>query len=67
MKLISIKDDSPESAEKGKHVRQVERAVPGVPGLRVAEYPSGRRTYVFRYRNPATGRKTAITLGEVTP
>lgn len=43
--------------------RQVEHAVAGVPGLRVATYPSGRRTYIYRYRDPITGRKTAITLG----
>lgn len=43
--------------------RQIERAVPGVPGLRLAIYPSGRRTYIYRYRDPVTGRKTCHTLG----
>lgn len=56
----------PEGKGVKRHERQVERAVPGVPGLRVAVYPSGRRTYIYRYRNPVTKRKSAITLGEVT-
>jgi len=43
--------------------RQIERAVPGVPGLRLAIYPSGRRTYIYRFRDPVTGRKTCYTLG----
>lgn len=43
--------------------RQIELAVPGVPGLRLAIYPSGRRTYIYRYRDPVTGRKTCYTLG----
>lgn len=43
--------------------RQIERAVPGVPGLRLAIYPSGRRTYIYRFRDPITGRKTCHTLG----
>lgn len=43
--------------------RQIERAVPGVPGLRLAIYPSGRRTYIYRFRDPVTGRKTSQTLG----
>jgi hypothetical protein len=43
--------------------RQIEQAVPGVPGLRLAIYPSGRRTYIYRFRDPVTGRKTCHTLG----
>lgn len=43
--------------------RQSERAVPGIPGLRIATYPSGRRTYIYRFRDPVTGRKTCKTLG----
>lgn len=43
--------------------RQIEHAVPGVPGLRLAIYPSGRRTYIYRFRDPVTGRKTCHTLG----
>lgn len=43
--------------------RQLERAVPGIPGLRIATYPSGRRTYIYRFRDPVTGRKTCKTLG----
>lgn len=45
--------------------RQTEQAVAGVPGLRIAVYPSGRRTYVYRFRDPVTGRKTCKTLGLV--
>jgi hypothetical protein len=56
-----------DSSQKATHPRQIETPVAGVPGLRVAVYPSGRRTYVFRYRHPVTKRKTSITLGEVTP
>lgn len=66
MQLKSIYEDAPELAKSAKQLRQVEQSVPGVPGLRVAAYPSGRRTYVFRYRHPVTKRKTAITLGEVS-
>jgi len=43
--------------------RQIERPVPGIPGLRLAIYPSGRRTYIYRFRDPITGRKTSQTLG----
>lgn len=43
--------------------RQIERAVSGVPGLRLATYPSGRRAYIYRFRDPVTGRKTSRTLG----
>lgn len=53
---------SAEIAESASR-RQIERAVPGVPGLRLAIYPSGRRTYIYRYRDPVTGRKTCLTLG----
>lgn len=44
--------------------RQTEYPVAGVAGLRLAIYPSGRRTYILRYRDPVTGRKTSMTLGE---
>jgi len=53
---------SAEIAERASR-RQIERAVPGVPGLRLAIYPSGRRTYIYRFRDPVTGRKTCHTLG----
>ena len=43
--------------------RQIERPIPGVKGLYLATYPSGRQTYLFRYRDPRTGRKTSLTLG----
>ncbi|WP_348696463.1 hypothetical protein [Duganella fentianensis] len=48
---------------EGASRRQIERAVPGVPGLRLAIYPSGRRTYIYRFRDPISGRKTCHTLG----
>lgn len=67
MTLEIRKDALPKPSQTASRTRQIETPVPGVPGLRMAVYPSGRRTFVFRYRNPATGRKTAITLGEVTP
>lgn len=44
--------------------RQVETPVPGFPGLRLAIYPSGRETYILRYRDPVTGKKTSVTLRE---
>ena len=43
--------------------RQTERAIAGITGLFIATYPSGRRTYIFRYRDPLTGRKRSLTLG----
>jgi|GEM_PF-4218121 len=52
-------------AASAKGRRQIEQAVAGVPGLRIAVYPSGRRTYVYRFRDPVTGRKTCKTLGLV--
>ena len=52
-------------ATSAKGRRQIEQAVAGVPGLRIAVYPSGRRTYVYRFRDPVTGRKTCKTLGLV--
>lgn len=43
--------------------RQTERPIAGITGLFLATYPSGRRTYIFRYRDPLTGRKRSLTLG----
>jgi len=43
--------------------KQVERPVPAVKGLYVIEYASGRRSYVFRFRSPVTGKKTCIVVG----
>lgn len=57
--LDAASDKTSECASR----RQIERAVPGVPGLRLAIYPSGRRTYIYRFRDPITGRKTCHTLG----
>ena len=48
-----------------KPPRQIEVSVAGVPGLFIATYPSGLETYVYRFRNPVTGRKTSLTLGKV--
>ena len=36
--------------------------MPGVPGLRLAIYPSGRRAYIYRFRDPVTRLKTCLTL-----
>lgn len=44
--------------------KQIERPVRAVKGLFVIEYPSGRRTYLFRFRNPVTGKKTCMTVGD---
>jgi integrase len=44
--------------------KQIERPVTAVKGLFVVEYPSGRRTYLFRFRNPLTGRKNCIAVGD---
>ena len=66
MKPDITRNELADSPNKATHTRQIETPVPGVPGLRMAVYPSGRRTYVFRYRHPVTKRKTAITLGEVS-
>lgn len=55
----------PQTDQKpGKRPRQREEQIPGIPGLFLATYPSGRRTYIFRFRDSATGRKTSMTLGE---
>lgn len=43
--------------------RQKEIRVPGFRGVFIVKYPSGRRMYILRYRNPLTGKKTARTLG----
>lgn len=51
------------SPASSTHPRQTERPIPGVQGLFLATYPSGRRTYIFRYRDPNTGRKRSLTLG----
>lgn len=45
--------------------RQREVSVAGVPGLFIATYPSGRQTYIYRFRDPRTRRKTSLTLGPV--
>lgn len=43
--------------------RQKEIKVSGIPDLYIAEYPSGRRTFIMRYRDPITKKKTSKTLG----
>lgn len=63
MSIKSFSEAVPLPAAGTRSRRQVERAVADVPGLRMATYPSGRRTYIYRYRDPITGRKSAITLG----
>lgn len=45
------------------HPRQKEFPIPGLPGLYLAVYQSGRKTYVVRYRDPVTGKRTCKTLG----
>lgn len=49
----------------GLKPRQIEVSVAGVPGLFIATYPSGRQTYIYRFRDPRTRRKTSLTLGKV--
>lgn len=43
-----------------------ENSIPGVPRLRVRPSCHGYGTYIWRGRNPVTGKKTAITLGKTT-
>ena len=54
---------SPEVTALAQRPKQVERPVPAIKGLFVVEYPSGRRSYVFRFRNPVTGKKTCMVVG----
>lgn len=51
-----------ESIPKMENRRQIERAVPGFPGLREAIYPSGRKAYILRFRDPVSGERTSKTL-----
>lgn len=46
-----------------KYPRQQEYPIPGLPGLFLAVYESGRKTYIVRYRDPITGKRTCRTLG----
>lgn len=56
---------SPAADRPIRRRRQSEVRDPAMPGLFVATYPSGRKTYILRFRNPVTGRKTSKTLGVV--
>lgn len=60
---VSIADSSTSGTVKTAAPKQVERAVPAVKGLYVVEYASGRRSYVFRFRSPATGKMSCIVVG----
>jgi len=55
----------PDEGTPARPRRQVERRVAGVIGLFVASYPSGLQTFIFRFRDPRTGRKRCLTLGQV--
>ncbi len=50
------------TGQKSGNRRQIERAVPGFPGLREAIYPSGRKAYIFRFVDPVTRKRTSKTL-----
>lgn len=54
---------APSPLPRSRVQRQTERSIAGITGLFLATYPSGRRTYIFRYRDPLTGRKRSLTLG----
>lgn len=45
--------------------KQREESVPGMPGVRKVTYrETGKQTYVIRYRDPVTGRRTCKTVGD---
>ncbi len=41
----------------------VEKPVPDFPGLYLLTQPTGSQTYAYRYRRPADGKPTKLTLG----
>lgn len=54
---------------KAKAPKQTEKRVPGLPGVVEITYREGKRkgkqVWFLRYRDPLTGKRTAIKLGEV--
>lgn len=53
---------------KAKRVKQTEKRVPDLPGVVEIAYPDGKRKgkqiWYLRYRDPLTGKRTSIRLGE---
>lgn len=49
---------------KATRHRQDEAAVEGAPGLRKVTYRSGRETWIYRYTDSLTHKRTSITIGD---
>ncbi|MES2879537.1 MAG: integrase arm-type DNA-binding domain-containing protein [Pseudomonadota bacterium] len=63
--LIALAGSS-EPAPQGprKSPKQIERPVPGVPGMSEIVYPSGRKAWRGRYRDCVSKRRPRIKLGD---
>lgn len=51
------------AAQAARRGKQGERAVVGFPCLKLVTYPSGARSYVYRFDDPATGNRDSMVLG----
>lgn len=47
-----------------KRIGPVQSAVKGCPGLYKVTHPNGREEWSFRYRDPATGKRPRIQIGD---